>query len=205
MNLFFNYKINVLFTLVFSILSNNIFAQDWQLAKEKDGIKVFTRTSDDSSFKDSKAHVDVNASLEDVLDMLLDVKSHKFWMDRIEVSDVIEQTSDTEFIAYYEVKAPWPVTNRDIVSHYTLKRVAKNKVKFIVNNEPDVIPEKEGFVRIQNAQSIWEIYENEDGRVSIMFYTKSDPGGGIPAWLANTAAEDNPYKTLMGLKEKLEN
>lgn len=206
MNRYLNSTIGVLITLLLSVPADTLLAQEsWELAKDKDGIKVFTRTSDDSNFKDSKALVDINTSLQDVLDLLMDVKTHKSWMDRIEVSDVIEQTSDTDFIAYYEVQAPWPVTNRDVVSHYTLKRVAKNKVKLVVNGKPDAVPEKDGLVRIESSESIWEIYENEEGRVSIILYTKSDPGGNIPAWLANSAASDNPYKTLLGLKEKLEN
>lgn len=190
----------------FLILNVQAFAQEetWQLAKDKDGIQVFTRKSSSSDFKDSKATIELNATLNEVLDILTDVKSHKSWMSRVEISDVLEQSSDTDFIAYYQVKAPWPVLNRDVVSHYTLKRVAKNKVKFIVDGKPDYFPEKEGIVRIKNTASVWEIYENESGRVSIIFSSTSDPGGNIPAWLTTSEATENPYKTLMGLKQKLE-
>ncbi|MEX2589510.1 MAG: START domain-containing protein [Chitinophagales bacterium] len=199
------FYLGVFLTSILLIISNGLKAQEnWELAKENDGIKVFTRTSKDSNFKDAKALADINASLDEVLNLLMDVKSHKSWMDRIEVSDLVEHSSDSNFVVYYQVKAPWPVSNRDVVSHYIIKRVARNKVKLIVKGRPEKVPEKEGLVRIKSANSVWEILENENGRVSIVLITQSDPGGNIPAWLANSAASDNPYKTLMGLKAKVE-
>lgn len=200
------FKAYFTFSLLFFTSSNYLLAQEnWELAKDKDGIKVYTKKSDESNFKDAKALTDINASLEEVLTLLMDVKSHKFWMDRVEVSDLVERVSDTDFVAYYKVKAPWPVSNRDVVSHYTVKRVARNKVKLIVKGNSEKVPEQDGLIRIKSASSTWEIYENENGRVSIVFITKSDPGGNIPAWLANSAASDNPFNTLMGLKAKFEN
>ncbi|PJF37669.1 MAG: hypothetical protein CUN55_20900, partial [Phototrophicales bacterium] len=99
--------------------SQNTFAQDWQLARDKKGIKVYTRKDAKSSIKDSKAVMIVKSNPRKALRLMLAADNHYKWMDRVVVSRTLKRLSDTEFYAYYEAGAPWPVSNRDVISHYT--------------------------------------------------------------------------------------
>lgn len=191
--------------ILFSLLiSNTSWAQDdWKLEKNEDNVKVYTRTSESSNFKDSKALAEFSGSLQNVIDLLMNVETHKTWMDRVEESEMLKKISDSEYIAYYQIKAPWPVSNRDVVSNYKLSRLGQNKVKFTVKGKPNYIPEKDNLIRIKESESSWEIEEIEKGKIKIKLISKSDPGGNVPAWLANSAASENPFKTLLGLKSKI--
>lgn len=178
--------------------------EDWKLAKDKQGIKVYTRKSPRTNLKDSRSEVVINTPIGDVYNMMMDFEKHKEWMAKVGESKIIQKVSDTEFYVYYIGVAPWPVSNRDIIAHYTIKREKKGKIRFEVIGEADYIPRKKDLIRVPKTESWWEFIPQDDGSVKVEYYTSSDPGGSIPQWLANTAAEDTPYNTLKKMKEMLE-
>jgi len=42
-----------------------------------------------------------------------------------------------------------------------------------------------------------------DGRIDVHYEVLAEPGGNIPAWLAQSKVVSVPYDTLMGLKERV--
>lgn len=195
----------ILFILVLSILSAPLFAQDgWQLERDKNGVKVYTRKTQTSNMKDSRAIAIVNSDSKEVLSILTDFENHWKWMDRIKISRTLKKVSDSEFYVYYEALAPWPVSNRDLVTKYKIMLDPSGKVTLESVGEPNYIPQKDGIVRVPEAVSSWEIIPMEDNKVQIIFTNHSHPGGNIPDWLANMTATDNPFNTLMKLKETVE-
>lgn len=192
--------------LMFCVLmQGSLFAQNgWQLERDKHGIKVYTRKAQASNMKDSRAIAIVNSDSKEVLSMLTDFENHWKWMDRIKISRTLKKISDNEFYVYYEAIAPWPVSNRDIVTKYKIRMSPDGKVTLDAIAEPHYIPEKNGIVRIPESVSSWEIIPMEDNKVQIVFTSHSDPGGNIPDWLANATATDNPFNTLLKLKEQVE-
>ncbi|MDZ4846276.1 MAG: START domain-containing protein [Chitinophagales bacterium] len=182
-----------------------LFAQDgWQLERDKNGVKVYTRKTQTSNMKDSRAIAVVNSDTREVLNLLLDFENHWKWMDRIKISRTLKKISDNEFYVYYEALAPWPVSNRDVVTKYKVKLSPDGKVMLEAIGEPNYIPAKDGIVRIPESISSWEIIPLENNKVQIIFTSHSDPGGSIPDWLANTTATDNPFNKLLKLKEQVE-
>jgi len=84
-----------------------LFAQDgWQLERDKNGVKVYTRKTQTSNMKDSRAIAVVNSDTREVLNLLLDFENHWKWMDRIKISRTLKKISDNEFYVYYEALAP---------------------------------------------------------------------------------------------------
>jgi len=184
------------------ILAQN---NEWQLERDKQGIQVYTRKNNSASnMKDSRAIAVVNSDTKDVLNLLTDFENHWKWMDRIKISRTIKKISESEFYVYYEALAPWPVSNRDIVTKYKIKWAQGGKVTLEAIGEPHFIPEKSGLVRVPESVSSWELTPLSSGKVQIVFTNHSDPGGSIPDWLANVTATDNPYNTLLKLKEQVE-
>ncbi len=182
-----------------------LFAQgDWKLEKDKRGIKVFTKKIDGRNLKRSKTTTTISASIDEVFAWLTNVERHKEWMDKVSTSEVLENVSNTEFIAYYVANAPWPASDRDIVVHYTIDASSATQKIIQVREESNYLPEKDGFVRVPMTNSTWTITDNGDGTVSVVYETVSEPGGSVPDWMANSAAVDSPFNTVTGLKEGVE-
>ncbi len=180
------------------------FAQDgWKLEKDKNGIKVYTQKTNSSNLKDSRAVAIINADTREILELFVDVENHWKWMDRIKISRMVKKVSESEFFVYYEAVAPWPVSNRDLVTRYRVTMSDNGSIKIESIGEPNFIPKKDGLVRISEAISSWELIPREDNTVEVIFTNHSNPGGGVPDWLANMAATDNPYNTLKNLRDRL--
>jgi len=178
---------------------------EWELKKNKDGIEVFTRSVNGSSFDEFKGITTIeNCSLDTVLAVILDVKNYESLFPDCMNPKVLKQEGKFYNIHYIQVKAPWPVKNRDTV--YEEKAVIdKNGKHAIVTLKPlpDFIVEEEKFVRIREGYGFWEIEEDENGNVQVIYQFHGEPGGEIPAWLANSFVVTQPFETLVNLKNRL--
>ena len=74
----------VIFTISLISQSFNLLAQsDWQLAKEKDGIKVYMRSYKGGKLKELKAISKIKCSLHALNAVFKDVPNCKNWMAEI--------------------------------------------------------------------------------------------------------------------------
>lgn len=178
---------------------------DWEVAVSQEGITVYTREVEGSSMKAAKSVLTIDVNKEKVADALRDVASQKEWMATIVETRMLEKLSDDEYYAYYRVDAPWPVSQRDIISHYNVEEKPSGEILFDVEGAPDYIDEKEDIVRIQETTSSWRIIPQEGNSVKVIYRYHAEPGGSIPSWLANQAVTDTPFETVKNLRERLEN
>ncbi len=192
------------------VLPLNGFAQDnngqrnWELAVQQDGITVYTSEVEGSSMKATKSVLTIDVSKDKVAKALRDVESQHEWMATIIESRMLEKISKNEFYAYYVADAPWPVSQRDIISHYNVKEKPSGEILFDIEGAPDYIDEKEDIVRIKKATSSWRLIPREGNTVKVIYRYHADPGGSIPSWLANQAVTDTPFQTVKNLRERLE-
>jgi hypothetical protein len=184
----------------------NLFPESgWDLKKEKDGIKIFTRSVEGSTFAEFKGTTTIGkSSLAEVLDVILDVKNYESLFHDSMNPKVLKQEGKYYNIHYLQVKAPWPVKNRDTV--YELKAVVdKNGKHAFVSLKPlpDYFVEDKDFVRIRKGTGFWELEEDDSNNVKVTYQFHGEPGGEIPAWLANSFVVTQPFETLVNLKNRL--
>jgi len=185
----------------------NIQAQDalsdgWKLKKSKNGIEVFTRTMEDSKFKEYKTVCEINASPKELLDILTDVEHYPEWMAYVKVAELLEKKGEDEFYVYSEVKVPWPFDNRDQITKSIVMRNKNTRVDSLeILIIPAYLPEKMGIVRMPAGRGLWSFTPVEDGKTEVYHQFGGDPGGNIPAWIVNMFLVDGPYKTMLGLQE----
>lgn len=188
------------------LASQASFAQgDWSLAKDADGIKVYVRDVPDSSLREFRGEVEIKTGADRVVQTLKDANSFRQWMPDVVVSELLKTTA-TEQYHYLENKAPWPVSPRDGVYHFTYSRsgdAAAEVTTVKVEAVPGYVPQREGKVRVPKADGQWKLAPTSDG-VSISYQIHASPGGAIPEWLANRAAVDTPFDTLKALRSYLQ-
>ncbi|MCP4454199.1 MAG: START domain-containing protein [Planctomycetes bacterium] len=174
----------------------------WTLAKNKQGIKVFTRKVKGIDFKEFKGVMTVKTSLTSLVALLGDAKAMPDWMANCTRVEVLKQISDQETYTYTLSKAAWPVTDRDAVLHNVTSQDGSTLVVTIkVIGKPDHIARKKNIVRIKRIESVWQFTPKPDGFVEVVYQALSDPSGTLPAWLVNSAVVSQPYSTLLKMRK----
>jgi hypothetical protein len=196
-------KQKILTTAVLLFFLVSLFAQDgWELVKDKDGIKVYTRKAENIDFKEFKGTVTIDQSVSSFLAVISDVENLTEWVYSIVKAKKLRQTGDTLLIYYAESKVPWPFDNRDAVYEEKVSWDNTNRILMVnINCLPEYTKPKDGIVRIPFAKGFWRVEELENHHIKVTFRMLVDPGGTIPAWLANAFVVDSPFETLKGLTE----
>lgn len=190
-------------TLLF--LTEVSYAQEGcHLKKNEDGIKVYLCETEGSAFKTIKVQFEAEATLIEYAAGLLDVSTYKYWQHNILNPHIIKQINDKEFIYYSEVDTPWPISHRDLIFHLKMDQDSVSQTLFVsLTQLPNYIPEKEGIVRIPKAESLLEVTPIDESRVEVNYVIHVDPGGDVPAFLANMFAAQTPWQTFKNYRERL--
>lgn len=176
----------------------------WEVAKNKDGIIVYTRETDASSIREFKAVTSIKASLKEVITILNKVEDYPNWMANCQHSKIVKKISDNERIDYMQSAVPWPLDNRDVVTRYK-SEVDYEKGYYLATttSEPTLVEPVEGFVRLNKGLGSWKL-EREGEVINVTYKYNGDPEISIPKWIINMFIVDSPFETLTNLREKLE-
>ncbi len=193
---------NLLFT--FLIVSSG-FAQktdDWKLARDQEGVKIYLRSVKGLGTKEVLGFTQVPATLGSLVSMVKDPENHHTWIYANKEARFLKIISDLEWVYYNISEAPWPVRNRDLITHAKLEQ---DKDSYVVRIDsegwPDYIPANKKLVRIAMLKSLWIFTPKSNGIIDIRFELSIDLGGDIPAWLVNFAIDKGPFNTLLNIAE----
>ncbi|KQS31026.1 START domain-containing protein [Dyadobacter sp. Leaf189] len=177
---------------------------EWVLAASHGDVRVYSRAVPGSRIKALKAECTMQATMAEVLSLLKDIPATGKWMCHTKRCDLIRQISEDELYYYTEVSLPWPLDNRDFVSHMTIRRDLSSQV--VTVNSPAVpghLPVKKGLVRITESESRWTITPTGNAKVRLEYTLRVDPGGFIPAHIINYFALQAPFETFDKMKTEL--
>jgi len=175
---------------------------DWKLIKDENGIRAYTREVVGSDVKQVKVKTTLKSTLGGLVAIVKDVTSHKRWIYKCKTAKSVKVISDTEYYYYNEAEAPWPVSNRDIITHAVITQDPNTKTVTITSTgKPNFIKKIEGIERIQKLNAKWEFTPKANGFVDVSFYMLIDLGGSLPSWIINMAIADGPYETVYNLRK----
>ncbi|MGD0674912.1 MAG: hypothetical protein ABSC94_05800 [Polyangiaceae bacterium] len=173
---------------LFFLLLPEVAAADpsapWRSDGFSSGMAVSRREVRGSSFDELRITLTTGLRLDQLCDAIyakgLDGRSNVKFKRR----DVLRQT-ETERWTYEQIAVPW-VADRDYVMHTKLDTPAASgrcEVSFETESDP-AHPPVRGFVRIPCIRGHWSVAPAADGHLFVSYEIFSDPGGGIPAFLA---------------------
>jgi hypothetical protein len=192
--------VSFLFTLPLLLHAQN----NCELKKNKDNIKVFSCITADSKFKAVRAEFNINASIDQYIAIVLDVEGYKDWHYRVVNPRILTKINEYELIYYTQLKAPWPVSNRDLILQLNLEKdINTNVLTVTLNSLPDYLPEVEDVIRVPESYSRITLTPIDNSTTKVDYFIKVDPGGEIPPWLVNLFSTQAPYETFKNLKEKI--
>ena len=195
----------ILMFIIAQPLSFSVVAQSWDFAKEKDGIKLYTRKVPGKSIKSYKGVCVIHAPAEKIFTMLEDVNHTDWWDKNLSQIKVLlyEKNKRAQYYLVYDL--PWPVTDRDLCVEAitTIDPVAGVSI-ITANPIPGFIPENKEMIRIREYHQTWTVkpVSKESAYVELEGY--ADPSGSIPDWLANMLIVDSPYKVISNVKQRME-
>ena len=176
----------------------------WKLSKDKDGIKVYQSELQHSSYKAIKVECLLEGNYDKLIAVLRNVSGQKDWVYHNKTAYIVKQVNPYEFYYYTEATLPWPMSNRDAVVHLKMDRDSLNRfLKIMSVSVPDYISEKSGIVRVTKSTISWNVTMPTTNRINIIYIFEAEPGGSIPAWVANAFVDKGPYETFKKLGELL--
>jgi hypothetical protein len=191
--------------LISLLFFNSTIGSEWQLRKNDSGIEIYTRRFNGSSFEEFRGVTIINScSLPDVLTILLDVKNYDRLYPDCVYPKTFKQYGKFYDIHYIQTKGPFMVKDRDCVYEQKTEIDKNGKhARVSLKPLPDYIAENEDMVRIRRGSGFWELEENNNNYVKVIFQFHGDPGGQIPSWIANVFVASFPFNTLNNLRIRL--
>lgn len=193
-----NWLLSILLFSVSFVVSAN---QDWSLEKEDEGISIYSRAVDYSDFREFRAEMTLETSIDSIIAVFQDPNSFTHWVHQCSSAEVIKQESFLDIYVYQVSDMPLLVSDRDIVIRdvYSYSEDYK-KWSIDVQAVDNVLPETDK-IRINDSKGIYNLHQQEDGTVKITWFQHADPAGALPSWLVNSLIVDFPFNTLNSLRE----
>ena len=172
----------------------------WASVFAGENLNVWQRPYGGSALNEIRGELNVRASLNALMALLKDAQFNHRWVYRSGGARIIESSGYDQAYVYGIVDAPWPMSDRDTVVRFDYHQDPATKVITItITNFPDYLPRKDALVRVPDFGGFWKLQPRGQGWVKVVYQVYGDPGGWIPVWLANRAAEISVINTLKNL------
>ncbi|XP_029067823.1 phosphatidylcholine transfer protein isoform X2 [Monodon monoceros] len=180
---------------------------DWELLVETFGISIY-RLLDQTGLYEYKVFGFLEDCSPDLLaDVFMDLDYRKQW-DQY-VKELYEKECNGEAAVYWEVKYPFPMSNRDYV--YVRQRRELDhegqKIHVILAQSTSMpqFPEKSGVIRVKQYKQSLAIQSDGKRGSKVFMYYFDNPGGQIPSWLINWAAKKGVPNFLKDMTKACQN
>src|SRR6056297_755035 len=176
---------------------------EWELVKNKNGIKAYSRKVEGSGIFQFRAVAVFDAPVEVVSEALRDVPANTEWIPDCDEAYMVKQEDRNHFTNYMSLDLSWPVSDRDLVLKTETKYDYKHgrAITNFWDTELPGCPPREDHIRIPEVkgQYVFEYVTRE--KTGIVHTYRADLGGHIPEWMANFATKNHIYNEFMNLKE----
>jgi hypothetical protein len=178
--------------------------KNWELKKDQDGIRVYSRPDDSSRCNDLKVETTLPAKLSSLAALVLDTDNYPNWVFSTGKTAVLKKTGPAELYFYDLINSPWPASDRDLIVRLHLLQDSLTRVLSIKAEEmANYIPEKKGIVRVPLSIERWTVTPLPGDKIRISYELRLDPGAAVPGWLINMFSTKGPFETFTRLRDQL--
>ncbi|KAI9484868.1 hypothetical protein BDB00DRAFT_852941 [Zychaea mexicana] len=167
----------------------------WDFVSEQDGVKLYTKDIPDSPLpivRGDTVRDDLDCSPQDIVSAAVLPGCRAVWDEQFDTSDIKELYTRYESLFWVKMKAPWPVSPRDI-SGTSIRDYSDDVVFMSMTSVEDGLnPPDPECVRANLVVSGWKFYKTQDNKIGITYITQIDLGGYIPYWLLKSIQTSIP-------------
>lgn len=171
---------------------------DWRLVTDRDDIRVFMAHSDDSRVKTFRGVTIME--IDDFMALGPQIDDYEFiasWMHMVSSLVEVDRRGPLQRDLYVTTRLPWPVNDRDAplrLNMYQDEETYSLHVDY--EYDDDFVPVSADYVRMPEMRGNIIFEPLEQPNVQMTFEVVVDPGGYIPAWLANMILRDIPFFSM---------
>lgn len=203
----FHIKILLLFLIFINSATAVDNKQGWELVKQENGIKVYTRTLANSYYKEFRGEININADINELMAYINDASHCADWRYKC-----IKMLNLSDGYIYKLSNLPWPFRNRYTVmkseTHYDKQ---DNSYTVHLKNIPRValpehikaqLPAAENTVQMRYSDGYWRFkpVPNET-KVHIIYQMHGDADAPLPTELTRRGIINSAFMTLSNLKK----
>ncbi|TNM97119.1 phosphatidylcholine transfer protein [Takifugu flavidus] len=180
----------------------------WELFTETLGVAIYRRYRQETGLYEYKVYGVLNSCGPELCaDVYMDLTYRKSWDKYVQA--LYEQDFGGHTAVYWEVKYPFPLSNRDYV--YVRERrdldVGGRKIWVILaRSSPETpCPEKSGVLRVTDYHQSVALESDGAHGTKVFLNYFDNPGGMIPTWLVNWAAKSGVPGFLKDMQKACSN
>jgi len=176
----------------------------WSLERNQNGIRVYSADVPNSAYKAVKVECTLTGNYTKLISILTNVSQFSNWVYHSKNCKLLQKKSQLDFVYYTETQLPWPMSNRDAVIHMRFNTDSLPKFMTITGSgESGWVAPKSGFERVSHYKAKWKVSMPTTQTLRIHYEVEVDPGGSVPAWIANMSIDKGPFETFSNLAKKL--
>ena len=182
-------------------------AYQWNEVKkyEEDGQTwtTYSRKVEESKFKEFKIVGEINVTPSKAVEILWEkTENSQNYLDKDKGYISVLSSNDTSAIVYSVYNLPFPFRDRAMCEHFRFnveENSGVHKISWV--EDWKMAPQKEEkVVKMPVARGSWEFKPIGTNRSEATYTVHADPGGSIPAWIANSAVKKGLPKELKSIE-----
>ncbi|QXI30975.1 START domain-containing protein [Pseudomonas vanderleydeniana] len=174
-------------------------AENWKLAHEEDGIKVYLTQVPGSRYQSFRGVADIKAEVSTLRDLQENLRVACKWLYACAEMRLLKNDGDDTWV-YLTTELPWPAAPRDMVLHVHTEQGDDGSLVRRLEATPDYLPPVTGLIRVRQLSGLWQMRPKTDGETEVTYQLQAEPAGDIPSWLANRFVVDAPMVSLKTLR-----
>ena len=181
--------------------------QGWELAKQQNGISVYTRELADSHYPEFRGEMNIIANIDELLAFINNGENCASWRYKC-----IEMLNLSDNYIYKLSHLPWPFSNRYTVmkaithfdkqqNSYTVK-LTNIKHSLLPQNIRAQLPQQEDTVQMRYSDGYWLFkLAPTDKNIHITYQMHGDADAALPSGLTQIGIINSAFITLNNLKK----
>ena len=176
----------------------------WQLAKQVNGVTIYSRPHAGSKLKEFKAIGEIDAGSKTVHNVIDDVEAYSNFMPYTKECRVLKK-EDNSIITYQRL-SPKIVSDRDYTIRIQKKSwPAENGLAYsnrweAANEEGP--PEQPGVFRVKLCEGSWLLEPAGANKTRATYFVFTDSGITVPVFRANTISETGITKLFVAVRKQ---
>ena len=195
--------ITTLFFIALMMMDASAAGDDWELRKDRDGIRVYTKAREESGIYIYKVITSIRMKPERVFEQVVDFRENLKYMELVDSLSFMDHRKNERYINYMRIDMPWPVKNREMVMDMKVQ-FSPDSIRLVSDDRPGRIKDSETIIKVEDFHEEWVIRSFGDtGNTKITVMGWINPGGSIPTWVVNMFSVRTPFRFISGILKEL--
>lgn len=186
----------------FSILQASQSMSGWELKKDSDNAKVYTRAIPGNEHKEMRIEMIDDVPFEVVAEVVKDYNNYEKWYGMCKSLKFVNKNGSNDINMYFILDMP-VLKNRDALINVKYDfNFEKGVIRITLKSFESNYQINSGLVRMPKIDGTIVVTKEGAGKTKVVYTVFADLASNVPAWLINKMAVKHPYDTGIGIKNQ---